>query len=102
MQIDEIVVYLQPEPMNLRTCEPYISYMVLVFSGYRLPATGYRFEKVLKVLRFLVWDLHPLSSIVPSIPGLRPAPSPRGYALVGLRFRVFLATGHWLQATIIF
>ena len=37
-----------------------------------------RFDKVLRVLRFPICDAKPLSSIVPSTPGLRPAP--RGYA----------------------
>ena len=66
----------------------------------------------------------PLPSIVPSIPSLWPAPSPRGYAFpasptdrldkflrllrfleCGMthRFRVwgFLATGYWLLATVL-
>ena len=39
-----------------------------------------KFLKVLRVLRFLTSMKHRYLSTVSSIPGLRPAPSPRGYA----------------------
>ena len=71
------------ESLNLRTyepfsrfyCQPQTANFTKMASGFL--ATGYRLDRFLKVLRslrFLDYDVHPLSSIVPSISGLRPAP----------------------------